>query len=154
MQPSAPAVRNPTIAVGAGLALLGSALILLGAFLPSHSYLNVPIAHNSFVSSGDWWVVAIAVLIAVSALYFMLGAGRGRGWQVILPSLLASAAGVYGLTNKYQRLTPNAAYQQLFGVSVVKATPGVGVFLVLAGGVIGVVGGMMLFVTTGDERNY
>jgi hypothetical protein len=75
-QTSAAEPRNPTVSVGAGVALLGGALVLVGAFLPIRSYANLPIPNNSFVSDGDWWILALPVLIGVAALYFLLGAGR------------------------------------------------------------------------------
>jgi hypothetical protein len=147
-----PAARNPTIAVGAGVALLGAALILVGTFLPIRTYGNLPIPQNSFVSDGDWWLIVVAMLVAVAALYFLVGAGRGRGWQVIVPGLAAAAGGIYGLTNKFQHVPLTPLGQQLFGASSVKTSPGVGVYLVLAGGVIGLVGGLMLFRATGEHR--
>ena len=112
----------------------------------------MPIPQNSFVSDGDWWLIVVAVLVAVAALYFLVGAGRGRGWQVIVPSLAAAGGGTYGLTNKFQHVPLTPLGQQLFGGSSVKTSAGVGVYLVLAGGVIGVVGGLMLFGATGEDR--
>lgn len=145
------AVRNPAVAVGAWVALVGAALILVGTFLPIRKLGILPIPDNSFVSDGDWWLLLVALVVAVAALYFHMGAGRGRGWQVIVPGLAAAAGGIYALTNKFQHLPLTSLGQQLLNESSAKTTPGVGVYLVLAGAVISVIGGVMLFRATGEE---
>jgi hypothetical protein len=144
--------RDPTVSVGGAVALLGGVLVFVGAFVPIRSYGTLPIPTNSFVSDGDWWILAVALLIGVAALYFLLGAGRGRGWQVLVPSIIAVGAGIYALTSKFQTVPLTPLGQQLLGVSTVKTSAAVGVYLILAGGVIALIGGVMLLGATGNMR--
>lgn len=130
--------------VGAVIALLGAVLVFVGSFLPVHKLGIIPMPNNSFVSDGDWWVLIAALVMLVAGLYQLLGARTVGEWRIIIPSAGAVIAGIIGLTHHYQTLALSAAGQQLLGVSSVRATVGVGVYLVLAGGAVGLIGALLL----------
>jgi hypothetical protein len=130
--------------VGAGLALLAALLILIGSFVPIHSFGTLPIPNNSFVSDGDWWLLAVPLAMGVTAAYLLLGATEEGVWRIVVPSLIAIGVGIYGSTSKFQTLDLNAAGQQLLGQQSVKASAGAGVWLVLAGGLLGIAGAGLL----------
>lgn len=142
--PEAPKSPNP---IGAALILLGALLVLIGAFVPVHSYGAVPIQKNSFVAGGEWWVVAIAVLMGVSGSYLLIGASAKGIWAVMIPSFGAIAIGIYAQTARFQRLEtilnvgPGSGGSLLsVSRSYVTGTPAVGTYLVLVGGALGVLG--------------
>jgi hypothetical protein len=136
--------------VGAGVALLGAFLVLIGVFLPIHSYGGVPIAHNSFVASGYWWVLVLPLIVGVSAAYVLAGSGSPAFWQVLIPSLVAVGVGIYGQTSHFQKLeTVVNISSSGFNTSTVTGSAAAGVYLVLAGGAVGVVGAGILSGTWG-----
>jgi hypothetical protein len=135
---------TPPNPVGAGLVLLGAVLVLIGSFTPVHSFGTLPIYKNSFVQDGDWWLLVVAVAMGVTAVYFLMDATSGRLWRVVVPSVIAVGAGIYGQTTKFQTLELNSYGQQLFNTSSVKASAAIGVYLVLAGGILGLVGAGLL----------
>jgi hypothetical protein len=134
--------RNP---VGAGLGILAGLLILIGTFLPIHSYGSIPIPENSFVADGDWWIIFVALVVGISSAYLMIGATRKGRWPILVASLIAVAVSIYGQTNQFQKLPLSAAGQQLFGVSSVQGSAAIGVYLVLAGGITGLVAAGLIF---------
>lgn len=131
--------------VGAGLALLGAVLILIGTFLPVRSLASLPIANNSFVAGGDWWVLVLPLTMGVTAAYMLIGATARGVWAVLIASVIAIGTGIYGASSHFQTLTLNAAGQALFGVASVKASAAAGVYLVLAGGIVGLAAAGLLF---------
>jgi hypothetical protein len=141
-----PAVESEVAAnpVGAGLALLGAILVLVGSFVPIHSLGSLPIANNSFVSGGDWWILALPLAMGVTAAYLLLEAAEPKAWRIVVPSLIALGVGIYGQTSKFQTLQLSDLGQQLLGQQSVKASAGAGVWLVLAGGVLGLAGAGIL----------
>jgi hypothetical protein len=132
------------VQVGAGLALVGAILVLVGSFLPVHSYGLIPVPSNSFASDGNWWLLAMALAMGTGAAYVLLGSAKGRVWTIALFSLGALAGGVYGLTSSFQRLGLTETGERLLGASSIKASPAAGVYLVLAGGAIGLLGALII----------
>ena len=129
----------PPNPVGAGLTLLGALLVLIGSFTPIHSIGALPIPQNSFVQDGE--VDRRARDSDGHRRRLLLDRGDdGRIWRVVVPSIIAIGGGIYGLTTKFQTLPLNAAGQQLLNESSVKASAAIGVYLVLIGGIVGVLG--------------
>jgi hypothetical protein len=125
--------------VGVGVVLLGALLALIGSFLPIHQYGAVAVEKNSYVAEGHWWVLVVALIMgAAAATALARGGGPGLVWRLGTPSAVALGAGIWGTTNHFQTLQTFGSLAALG--NTLTATPGPGVYLVLAGGGIGLIG--------------
>jgi hypothetical protein len=125
--------------VGVGVVLLGALLALIGSFAPIHQYGAVAVEKNSYVAEGRWWVLVIALIMgAAAATALARGGGPSLVWRLGAPSAVALGAGIWGTTSHFQTLQTFGSLAVL-GNTVI-ATPGPGVYLVLAGGGIGLIG--------------
>jgi ribosomal protein L32 len=135
-------VVNP---VGAGLAVLGGALLALATFLPldEPSGLLARVQSNTLIQHEGWWLLLAGAAIAAAGVSSYSGKRRTRG--AILLSVIAGALVIYFATNKSLRtLYPVGASGEAnesatgtvvpLGIAVYVA--GSGVFLALLGGLI------------------
>lgn len=125
---------TPGNPVGAAVALLGAILGLVGSFTSVHQYGIVPIQKNSYIAEGYWWILLASVILGIGAAYLLIGQARTGSWKLVIPSLAVIGGGVIGLSHHFQQLEITATGQTFQG------TPGIGVYLTLVGGIMGVVG--------------
>ena len=140
--PRKPVRLNP---VGIGLALVGAALMIIGVFLPrveSQQFFKVP---DTLFQSGDGWIfIALAICIEVAVGAAM--SGRRRTYAVLVLAMLGIAVGTYYGTGERLELSSlnPAAAAALGGGSTEKASPGTGLYAVVAGSGLAAVGGLLL----------
>jgi hypothetical protein len=130
---------------GAALAAVGATLMVIAVFLPRvESAKFGRVQENTLIQSGDGWVfIGLAVGI-VAAVYAAFQRER-RTWAVLTLGLIAVAIAVYDGTG--DRLELRSASGGAFGLpssATEKASPGVGIYAVGAGGLIAAIGGAWL----------
>lgn len=135
----------PVNRVGVGLALVGTALMIIGVFLPrveSRQFFRVP--DNTLIQSGDGWIfVGLAAFIAV-AVYAAIRCRR-RTYAVLILALLGFAIATYGGTGERLELSSlDPAAAAAVGVPGEKASPAIGLYSAAAGSGLAALGGLLL----------
>jgi hypothetical protein len=135
------------VLVAGCVALVAAALIIVASFLNTRTLglITADIPSNSYVSGGQWWVLAAGVVAGVSALSALFGVPRNSIGPILLASAAAVVAGILSFGHGYRTLTINPQYQAALGQSTVQTRVGIGVYLALAGGIIGLLAGVMLW---------
>jgi hypothetical protein len=140
--PKEPVPVNP---IGAGLALIGAALMIIGVFLPrvqSQEFFRVP--DNTLIQSGDGWIfIGLAVFIAV-AVYAAISRRR-RTYAVLILAVLGIGIATYDGTGERLELSSlNPAAAAAVGVPGEKASPATGLYAAGAGSGLAALGGLLL----------
>ena len=117
--------------------------MIIGSFVNVHTYGSISIQKNSFVAGGQWWILVAGVVLGVAAVTPLVRTVSNAAVSISVPGVIAVGGGIYGLSSTFQKLTLSPLGQELLGGTSVKGTPGAGVYLVLAGGIIGVLGGLL-----------
>ncbi len=120
---------------GTILVLLGAVMVLVGLFLPwMEASALAPIRENTLIQGGDGWL-ALAAAIAAAGSAWASRAKTGRNWTGVILGLLIVGFAIYLGTGERLELV-NAA-----GERVAEGTPGLGLFVVGAGGLLIALGG-------------
>jgi len=129
--------------VGMGLALVGSAALLLGVFLPRLEASTFSgIQENTLIQSGDgWWFVIAAIGIA-GAVYRSWKTGR-RSWNVVILGLISIGIAVYEGTSKDLTTLYPVGSDGVTDATVdgIKAQAAIGIYAVGLGGLLATIGG-------------
>jgi hypothetical protein len=139
--PREPVRLNP---VGIGLAFIGAALMIIGAFLTrveSPQFFRVP--DNTLIQSGDGWIfIALAIFIAV-AVYAAIR-GQRRTYAVLILAVLGIGVAIFnGTGDRLELSSLNPAAAAVLG-STQKTSPGTGLYAVGAGSGLAAFGGLLL----------
>jgi ribosomal protein L32 len=133
--------------VAIGLALVGSACLIIGVFLPrvENTSAFAGIAENSLIQTGDgWWFIALAVGIA-AAVYRAWRKGE-KSWSVIVLAVLATAFALYlGVDEATRTLYPlDESGTADASAEGTVAAAGIGIYVVGVGGVLALLGGFQM----------
>lgn len=144
--------------IGAILAIAGGALLAVGSFLPWITLTQGGVSDSATGMDGsDGWVTLTAGLVAVAVGAIALRASRrALGVLAMVAGLVGAGLGVYDALTVKDSIAGEVASQA--GVSVEDArlaldqgiaaglfdiSTGIGLYLVIGGGVIALVGGLM-----------
>ncbi len=151
--------------IGPVLMLLGGAVLALGSFLTWITFSGPDVNETGTgIDGGDGWITFGAAVILVAAGVAALKAGR-RALAVlaILAGLVGTAVGLYDATTARGQLADEVAEQngisseqarelvdQVLDSGQFELSIGIGLYLVIAGGAIGLVGGVIQAVSSGS----
>jgi hypothetical protein len=126
---------RPTVQFDTILMLVGAAVTVVGLFLPwMEASTLAPIQENTLIQRGGGWL-ALGGAIAAAASAWASRTSTGRNWTGIVLGLLIIGYAIYAGTGERLELF-NAA-----GERVAEGTPGIGLFVVGAGGLLIAIGG-------------
>lgn len=144
--------------IGPALMLVGGALLALGSFLTWFTFTGPDVSESgNGIDGGDGWITFGAAVVLLAAGIAALKAGRrALGVLALLAGLVGAAVGTYDALSARDQLADEVAVQN--GISAEQARQlvddvldsddyelsiGIGLYLVIAGGAIGLVGGAM-----------
>lgn len=168
--------RSASVRPGVMLALIGGLLAAIGSPLPwlKATFNAAALGGGGFQSKtangfdGDGWITLVAGLIVLFvgiAMWSMKRSGKGLSVLVALGGLVAGGTALYDMLTAKTTIINEAASQaagagvsvdqvkallnQAFDQGVIKISPGIGIFVVIAGGAIALVGGLLLLASRG-----
>jgi hypothetical protein len=144
-----PSPADPQIApnpLALAVAGLGALLMVVGVFLPrveSRQFLTV--ADNTLIQSGDGWIfIGLAIAIA-GASYAALRRQR-RAFAVLVLGLAAVALAIYeGTGDRLELRSLNPGARSVLNLpNAEQGSPGIGIYMVGAGGALAALAGLTL----------
>jgi hypothetical protein len=144
--------------IGPAAMLVGGALLVLGSFLTWFTFTGPDVSESgNGIDGGDGWITLGAGVVVIAAGIAALKAGRrALGVLALLAGLVGAGVGLYDALSARDQLSEEVAVQN--GISEEQARQlvdevldsdqyelsiGIGLYLVIAGGAIGLVGGLM-----------
>lgn len=136
--------------LGAGLALIGAAVMLVSVFLPmGESSTYAKIVQNTMIQHTEGWILIVLSLCAAAAAVRRLQ-GEGRSWTLVVIGLLGVGFAIYVATNGLELSSTGPTDQMDLSEALgalsrsEKADPGVGIYAAGVGGLMVAAGGYML----------
>jgi hypothetical protein len=169
-----PSVRkSPIPTLGIGLLALGGVLFIVGAFVPAAT-VELPTGSSSAsLWDQDWegiasLVLGIALLLAAAWALWAKGNLRALGIAILVAGLAGAGLALYKILNVESEAVDGVAAslaaqqgvpieatqpvaQQLFDSGQASVSVGIGLYLVLIAGVLTIVGGIMLAMSTSPK---
>ena len=163
--------RGTSVRPGVMLALVGGLLAAVGSPLPwLKASVNAAALGGGLQSKtangfdGDGWITLVAgliVLVVAGVMWMRKSSGKGLSALVALGGLVAGGTGLGDMLTAKSTIIDEAASQvtagsgvsveqvkallnQAFDQGIIKISPEIGIFVVIAGGVLALVGGLLL----------
>jgi hypothetical protein len=132
---------------GAGVALAGAALMVIAVFLPRFQSEPFLTKQDTLIQAGDGWPFLVLGAICAATIYGALQLGR-RTWVPLVVGLVAMGLGVYNGTGDRLDLPSVGGGGEGLGTPTTApadhATPGAGIYVAGAGGLLTALGGSWL----------
>ncbi len=170
--------RGASVRPGVMLALVGGLLAAVGSPLPwLKASVNAAALGGGGLQSktangfdGDGWITLVAGLIVVAVagvMWMRKGSGRSLSALVMLGGLVAGGTGLYDMLTAKSTIVDElvskaapgsglpvdqvrALINSWFDKGIIKISPEFGIFVVIAGGVLALIGGLMLLATKAE----
>lgn len=164
--------RGASVRPGVMLALVGGLLAAAGSPLPwlKASVNSAALGGGGLQSKtangfdGDGWITLVAgiiVVVVAGIMWMRKGSGKGLSALVSLGGLVAGGTGLYDMLTAKDTVINDAVSKvgtgagisveqvkaflnQAFDKGIIKISPELGIFVVIAGGVLALIGGLML----------
>jgi hypothetical protein len=132
---------------GAGVALAGAALMVIAVFLPRFQSEPFLTKQDTLIQAGHGWPFLVLAAICAATIYGALQLGR-RTWVPLVVGLVAMGLGVYNGTGDRLDLPSVGGGGEGLGTPTTApadhATPGAGIYVAGAGGLLTALGGSWL----------